>query len=253
MLLNGIGSHLLFVACVALATFVQSLTGFAFGLVLLGLVAMLHLAPLAVAANVVTVMVLANAAVIVRTAPGLPRALIVPAFGSSLIGVGLGACLLAWMSDHAIGVLRLALGLAILACSLLLVLRTQVREQLSSAPSFAFFGVLSGIMGGVFASAGPPMVFHLYRQPLDRVVVRDTLVLLFAVNAVLRLVIVLAQGRFDHASLALSLEALPVVLGVTWLARRHPPKWSPLTVRRIVFLLLLVAGGSLVAPALSPT
>ncbi|MGC8050090.1 hypothetical protein, partial [Salmonella enterica] len=80
-------------------------------------------------------------------------------------------------------------------------------------------------------SAGPPMVFHLYRQPLDRVVVRDTLVLLFAVNAVLRLVIVLAQGRFDHASLALSLEALPVVLGVTWLARRHPPQWSPLTVR----------------------
>lgn len=60
MLLNGIGSHLLFVACVALATFVQSLTGFAFGLVLLGLVAMLHLAPLAVAANVVTVMVLAR-------------------------------------------------------------------------------------------------------------------------------------------------------------------------------------------------
>ncbi|QDD65981.1 sulfite exporter TauE/SafE family protein [Herbaspirillum seropedicae] len=253
MVLDGSGSHLLFVLCVALATFVQSLTGFAFGLVLLGLVAMLHLAPLAVAANVVTVMVLANAAVIVRGAPGLPRALILPSFGSSLIGVGLGACLLAWLSDHAIGVLRLALGLAILACSLLLVLRTRVRERLSSAPVFAFFGVLSGVMGGVFASAGPPMVFHLYRQPLDRVVVRDTLVLLFAVNAVLRLVIVLAQGRFDAASLSLSLEALPVVLGVTWLARRYPPQWSPLTVRRIVFLLLLVAGGSLVAPALSLT
>lgn len=251
MILTGWAQHLLFIACVALATFVQSLTGFAFGLVLLGLVAMLHLVPLAEAANVVTLMVLANAAMIVRAAPGLPARLMLPTFGSSLIGVGLGACLLAWLSDHAIGALRLTLGLAILACSLLLVLRTETGARLSSRPSFAFFGTLSGVMGGVFASAGPPMVFHLYRQPLDRIVVRDTLVLLFAVNALLRLVIVLAQGRFDSAALMLSLEALPVVLAVTWATRRHPPQWSPLTVRRIVFVLLMVAGASLVLPALS--
>jgi uncharacterized protein len=143
----------------------------------------------------------------------------------------------------------LALGLAILACSLLLVVQTRPRGQVASPGTFAFFGGISGVMGGVFASAGPPMVFHLYRQPLDRVVVRDTLVLLFAVNAVLRLIIVLAQGRFDAASWALSAQALPVVLIVTWLARRYPPDWSPTVVRRVVFVLLAIAGASLVAPA----
>jgi uncharacterized membrane protein YfcA len=243
--------HLLFVVCVALATFTQSLTGFAFGLVLLGLVAVFHLAPLPVAANVVTVMVLANAALLVRGVPALPRRVMAPAFGSSLVGVALGACLLAWLSDNAIGVVRVALGLAILACSVLLVVQTKPRAQLSSPGTFAFYGVLSGVMGGVFASAGPPMVFHLYRQPLDRLVVRDTLVLIFAVNAVLRLGIVLQQSRFDAASLALSLEALPVVLLVTWLARRYPPGWSPRAVRRVVFVLLATAGASLVAPAVT--
>jgi len=243
--------HLLFAVCVATATFTQSLTGFAFGLVLLGLVAVFHLAPLPVAANVVTVMVLANAALLVRGLPALPRRLLVPSYGSSLIGVAVGACLLAWLSDNAIGVVRFALGLAILACSLLLVVQSKPRAQLASPGTFAVYGCISGVMGGVFASAGPPMVFHLYRQPLDRVVVRDTLVLLFAVNAVLRLIIVLAQGRFDAASLALSAEALPVVLIVTWLKRRYPPNWSPTAVRRVVFVLLAIAGTSLVAPAVT--
>jgi uncharacterized protein len=243
--------HVLFAVCVAIATFTQSLTGFAFGLVLLGLVAVFHLAPLPVAANVVTVMVLANAALLVRGMPALPRRLIAPSYGSSLIGVAVGACLLAWLSDNAIGAVRFALGLAILACSVLLVLQAKPRKQIASPGTFALYGGISGVMGGVFASAGPPMVFHLYRQPIDRVVVRDTLVLLFAINAVLRLLIVLAQGRFDTASVALSLEALPVVLTVTWLARRYPPRWSPTAVRRVVFVLLAVAGISLVAPAIS--
>ncbi|NLP63957.1 sulfite exporter TauE/SafE family protein [Paraburkholderia sacchari] len=243
--------HVLFAGCVAIATFTQSLTGFAFGLVLLGFVAVFHLAPLPVASNVVTMMVLANAAMLVRRIPALPRGLLVPSYGSSLVGVAVGAGLLAWLSDNAIGALRFTLGLAILVCSVLLVWQAKPRTQIASPGTFAFYGGISGVMGGVFASAGPPMVFHLYRQPIDRVVVRDTLVLLFAINAVLRLIIVLAQGRFDAASVALSLEALPVVLTVTWLARRYPPRWSPTAVRRVVFVLLAAAGISLVAPVVT--
>ncbi|MBK3843701.1 TSUP family transporter [Paraburkholderia aspalathi] len=242
--------HLLFAVCVTLATFTQCLTGFAFGLVLLGLVAVFHLAPLLVASNVVMMMVLANAALLVRKMPDVPRGIITPAFGSSLVGVAIGVFLLDWLSGNALGIVRLTLGIAILACSMMLVVQAKSRPQLSSAGTFVFYGGVSGVMGGLFASGGPPMVFHLYRQPFDRLVVRDTLVLLFAANAVLRLVMVLARHSFDGTSLALSLEALPIVLAVTWLTRRYPPNWSPVTVRRVVFVLLVIAGVSLAVPAI---
>ncbi|WP_432262405.1 TSUP family transporter [Cupriavidus sp. TMH.W2] len=246
----SVWQHGLFLLCVGLATFTQNLTGFAFGLVLLGLVAQFHLVPLTVAANVVTVMVLVNAAMVVRRWPRLPSPLPIAILLSSLVGVATGVWLLSLLSDHAMNELRVGLGLAILVCSSLLILKEHRRERISTSASFALFGWLSGVMGGLFASAGPPMVFHMYRQPLKREVIQETLVLLFAVNAVLRLLLVAAHDSFDMPSARLSLEALPVVLGLTWMARRYPPRWSPASVRRVVFVLLLVAGGCLVVPTL---
>lgn len=242
--------HALFLAVTAAATLTQTLTGFAFGLVFLALMACCHLAPLPAAANVVNVMVLANAALLVRHRPRLPAGIAAPLYGSSLVGVALGVALLGWLSGGAVVVLRLLLGVAVLVCSLLLVVARRRRETVSGRASFVFYGGLSGVMGGLFASAGPPMVFQLYRQPLASETVRDTLVLLFAGNAVLRLLLIVPQGRFDMMSLLLSAEALPVVLGLTWWCKRHPPRLSPTLVRRVVFVLLLGAGLSLVLPAL---
>lgn len=245
-----IAQHMMFLLSVASATYTQNLTGFAFGLVLLGLVALLHVAPLPVTANVVMMMVLANAAIIVRRRPDVPAPVLVAILASSLVGVACGVTLLTWLSDNAVDATRLALGVAILACSLLLLMQARAQSTLSPRWTFVAYGWLSGVMGGVFASAGPPMVFHMYRQPLKPNVIRETLVLLFAVNAVLRLAMVAGQGRFDHTSAMLSLEALPVMVGLTWLNRVRPPDWSPQIVRRVVFGLLLLAGISLVLPAL---
>ncbi|MCY0386235.1 TSUP family transporter [Robbsia sp. Bb-Pol-6] len=242
--------HALFLVVTAAATLTQTLTGFAFGLVFLALMASFHLAPLPAAANVVNVMVLANAALLVRRRPQLPAGVALPIYGSSLVGVALGVALLGWISGGAVTVLRLLLGIAVLVCSLLLVVARRRRETVSGRASFAFYGGLSGVMGGLFASAGPPMVFQMYRQPLAAGTIRETLVLLFAVNAVLRLVLIVSQGRFDAASALLSIEALPVVLGLTWACQRHPPRLSPTAVKRVVFVLLSGAGLSLVLPAL---
>lgn len=51
----------LFLLCVALASCAQSLSGFAFALILLGLAGLFELAPLADLANVATVLALVNA------------------------------------------------------------------------------------------------------------------------------------------------------------------------------------------------
>jgi uncharacterized membrane protein YfcA len=244
-------THLsLFLAAAAIATLTQVLTGFAFGLVFIAIVAALHLASLPAAANVVNVMVMVNALLLVRKWPKLPRGVTPSLFVSSLAGVGVGVVLLFWMTGSAVILLRLLLGITVLVCSLLLVVQRQQRAVVSSVPSFCFYGGLSGVMGGLFASAGPPVVFHMYRQPLHATSVRDTLMLLFAVNAVLRLVLIVPKGGFDAESVALSLQALPVVFGLSWVCKRWPPRVPPHAVKWVVFALLACAGLSLVIPAL---
>jgi hypothetical protein len=90
-------------------------------------------------------------------------------------------------------------------------------------------------------------VYQLYRQPLAAHVVRDTLIVVFAVNALLRLSLVACTGRFEWQAGYLALEAAPVVFAMTWYMRRRPPAIKAQTLRIGVFVLLLLAGASLVA------
>lgn len=245
----SVASHLLFLACVALASVAQNLTGFAFGLILLGLTAVLRLASLGDVANVVSVLVLVNAAITFgRTRPQLAWPVFGPSLAVSQLGVGAGVALLGWFSAQQVTLLRFLLGCAIVVCAFMLVLRASARRRQSGLPAFLFFSGVSGVMGGLFASAGPPMVYHLYRQPWPADMIRHSLIVLFAANAVLRLALVLAHGQFSMTALWLSLEALPLVTGLTWLARRHPSRLPIEHVRRAVFVLLLIAGLSLVLP-----
>ncbi|NDZ15653.1 hypothetical protein C7T35_17345 [Variovorax sp. WS11] len=238
----------LFLLCVALATGAQTLTGFAFGLILLGLVGMLQLMPLADAANVVSVLSLANTFVVLT---GSRRSLDLPVLRDTLLGSGVGVVagvlVLDWLSANVVMVLRVLLGMTILACAAILVLRPKPLAERSSRGSFRAFGLVSGVMGGLFSTAGPPLVYQFYRQPMGLVAITQTLGAVFAFNSLLRLAIVVPSGQFSAGSLWLSLLAMPVVLVLTWLLKRHPPAWSPQTVRRLVCALLVLAGLSLVA------
>lgn len=246
----SISQHLLFLVCVALATYAQTMTGFAFGLVLLGLSGVFQLASVAEVANVVSVLSLVNAAVtLARARPQVNWSLIRPAMFSSLVGVGVGVTALAWISGSMAVLLQLLLGCTIVACAVLLVARAQPLAQVSSRGSFLFFGAVSGVLGGLFSSAGPPMVYHLYRQPLPLAAIRNSLLILFSVNAMARLTLVTGQGEFMASSFWLSVLALPIVIGVTWVARRYATAGSMQTVKRLVFMLLLAAGLGLIVPA----
>ena len=94
-----------------------------------------------------------------------------------------------------------------------------------------------------------PCVYHFYRQPMSPLAIRQTLVAIFAFNALLRLALVVPMGRFGMQAAWLSLCATPLVLALTWWIQRHPPRWSVLTVRTVVCALLALAGLSLVVPA----
>ncbi len=241
---------LAFVACVAVAIAAQNLTGFAFALILLALVALFHIGTVADAANAATVLTLVNAWAYFRGGMIPPWRLMAPAMGGGVIGVAAGVALLGWLSSGAVGYLRGLLGLAILGCAVLLLVPRARRTQVSGRGSFFGIGVVSGLLGGLFASSGPPLVYHLYRQPLADELVRRALLLAFAANAAVRLVIVAATWQFSRTAMVLAGCAVPVVYAVTALQRRYQRPLDPRLLRWIVGGLLALAGATLLYSAL---
>lgn len=241
----------LFLLCVALATCAQSLSGFAFSLILLGLAGLLELAPLADLANVAAVLTLANALVALRRSG---RTLDVPAFRDtalgSAVGILAGVLLVGWLSANVTLVLRVLLGLTVLACAIVVLLQAAALRERSSAASFRNWGVISGLLTGLFSTGGPPLVYHLYRQPMPLRTVRDTLVATLAASSLMRLAMVLGTGQFSANALKLCLLAAPLVFALSWWLERHPPGWSRPTMLKLVCALLLLTGVGLLVPAL---
>lgn len=239
-----------FVVLTFMAAYVQTITGFAFGLLLMGAVALTGLIPLLDAAIVISLLTLVNAMVVL--ARGW-RDITAKPFLLSLVGalpmVMAGYALLELLALTSLSVLRLTLGGVIAVSSLQLIRRPAPLAQVSSGVSFAFYGALGGLMGGLFSTAGPPLVFQFYRQPLSLTVIRETLVAVFAANSLFRLGLVMVSGDWQHGAMIWAIAGLPSVIAASYLARRWPPPLAPRVLRRIVFILLLLSGLSLIAPA----
>ena len=233
---------------IALASYVQNLTGFAFGLIFLALVGVFDLIPLKVAANAVTLITLSQTFIYFREYPLTDDWRVIrPAIWPSLVGVLAGLALLFWLSDSAIYLLKITLGFLVVASAGLLVIRLKPKKQIDPPGSFAFTGVLAGLMGGLFSTAGPPLVYKLYRQPLSLPVIRQAMLVMFGLSQLVRLVIVLITGQFTLTSIAYAVLAVPLLFGVTRGNRRYPLKLSPITVSRVAAGLLLMAGVALIA------
>lgn len=235
----------------AIAAYMQTLTGFAFGLIMMGGVGLTGVIPLREAAILVSVLVIVNALQVLRRGwRDIAMREFVPIILSSLVFLLVGYWMLGLLLAASLDWLKLVLGAVIVLSSLQLLLKPAPLEQRSGTGSFVFFGAVAGLMGGLFSTAGPPLVYHLYRQPLKPQSVRETLVAVFAINAAIRLVTVTLAGNMPSSHFWWSLTTIPVVIAFTFLAKRWPPPISPDTMRRLAFLLLFLSGVSLGAPAL---
>lgn len=235
--------HLLFAAFVALAVYAQSLTGFALALILLGLVGVTNLVPLPDAANAVTVLIIVNALMFFYSR-GTARVerVIMPAVGASLLSSLIGMALVTFLAANAYEVLRMILGVSVVICAFLLWRASTTFSSTSSAGYFTVVGTVSGVLGGMFSAAGPPLVYAVYRQPWPLERMQESLIFCFAVGAVLRLAIMAAFGHFSSSAVVLAAEAIPVTLIVTAVSATSSPPMSNAAVKNVVCILLVGSG-----------
>ncbi|MBZ6077737.1 sulfite exporter TauE/SafE family protein [Microvirga puerhi] len=239
-----------FLVLTGAAAYAQTLTGFAFGLITMGGIGLTGLLSLPEAAMIVSVLTLVNATQMLLkgwrdVAWREFRLVMIASIPMLFVGYALLETLAGTQADW----LRAILGGVIIISSLQLAKKPEPLARPSRNVSFLFFGGIAGLMGGMFSTAGPPLVYHFYRQPMPLLKIRETLVTVFALNAVFRIGLVGLSGDLPTGSAWFGLLAIPVVMAATYAARRWPPPLAAVTMRRIVFALLFLSGVSLSAPA----
>ncbi len=236
-----------FLIVTMIASYIQTVTGFAFGLILVGAASALELVSIGFAAIVVSFTSLVNVVVALRgSRDGIQWSMARSLLWGLIPALVMGVVILDHLSSTTTESLRVLLGLTILSGGLLLMMKPHPYPQVSRPWSFIATGAMGGITGGLFSVSGPPIVFHLYRQPIILYHLKTTLLLVFGVSTCLRIILVGVQGQISSDILLTSGLAAPLVMAATIAGKRYPPPLSDQTIRRFCFLLLAGMGLSLI-------
>lgn len=238
---------LLMALCLGIATIMQTLSGFGFGLLVVASFTLLDVLPLTATTFLVSLLGLVNSTIVViknRNAVKIPELKLMLYTGIPLML--LGFVLLEYMSAHLTQFLNFILGISILlCCGLMLIGRDRANKQ-SGRGSFLIAGGVSGLLGGLFSTSGPPLVFQCYKQAWSIEAIRSTLLAVFTIGGLVRVGIALFGTLPELDIMFLIAAAIPLVLLVTQFARKLTPYVDAKWIRIIAIALLGLSGVSLV-------
>ncbi len=233
-----------------LGAYVQGVTGFAMGMIMLTGVTALAPVPLSVTTAVVSLASLAN---IVLSLRGHLRSIDARGFLILLLGqvpfLALGLALLTYLDAQMQALSEFLLGVFIVAGCGAMMLRPIPRETRSPGWGFALAGAGGGLLAGLFAAAGPVLGWFLYRQPWPHGTIRATLLACFAVSTVVRTALVGSAGGLTLEVFRFAAISLFAVLLAALLLWRWPPALEEQQLRRGAFTLLTLSGLAIVVRA----
>ncbi len=215
-------SLLMLLSVIALGTYIQTATGFGFGLIVLGIGGALELMTIPELAFIASLLSLVNGA------SGLYGGVWRQAQFRSMwvflsVALPMVAVGLYWL-DHlgqaALNVLQGLLGIVMILVCVSSMLKPDPLKTPSPSWHFALSGVFSGLLSGLFSTAGPPISYLMYRQPVPLIVIRATLLSLFLLLAAFRTGMSLVTESISSEVQFVSLIGAPLVLAGTYLSRR---------------------------------
>lgn len=245
-------SLLMLLSVIALGTYIQTATGFGFGLIVLGIGGALELMTIPELAFIASLLSLVNGA------SGLYGGVWRQAQFRSMwvflsVALPMVAVGLYWL-DHlgqaALNVLQGLLGIVMILVCVSSMLKPDPLKAPSPSWHFALSGVFAGLLSGLFSTAGPPISYLMYRQPVPLIVIRATLLSLFLLLAAFRTGMSLVTESISLEVQFVSLIGAPLVLAGTYLSRRFLLSLLEAdVVKRLAMGMLVLSGGVLLVKA----
>ena len=113
-------------------------------------------------------------------------------------------------------------------------------------------GTLGGATGTLFGTGGPPYLIYLSRRIEDKNALRATMGVMVWFSLVIRLLVFALAGVLLQDGLAAGLLwFVPAAAAGLWLGNRIHRRAASSTLLRVLYLLLVVCGGSLIVRSLS--
>jgi len=103
-------------------------------------------------------------------------------------------------------------------------------------------GLLSGVLGGLFGTGGPPVIIYYQLSGVNKSVFRGSLMAIFLLIGIVRVPSYFIGGLITEARLWSALSVVPAVLVGTWIGSRIHIQLSEKKFRRIVSLVLVAIG-----------
>lgn len=234
---------LLFALAVLLGSYVQTVAGFAMGMIIMAVGGASGAVSLPVLAAVVSLVSALNIVLSLRGHVNEVRPRLFLLMGmAQLPAIALGVFWHERLNAEALWLLELLLGLFITVAALSMSMRPAQRSDLSTPAACIAAGFLGGLIGGLFAASGPIIGWFVYRQPLPLAVVRATLLAAFGLSTVVRTLVVGVSGGLTAEVWRLVLLALPLVWLGAACGRRWRPPLGERGMRRAVFVMLTLVG-----------
>jgi uncharacterized membrane protein YfcA len=236
---------MLFLTAAFFGGLISGLSGFAMGLVVSGV--WLHIiSPAQCALLIVLSGLVTQGSGIWRVRRALSWSKVAPFIIGSAVGVPAGTALLTTLDPAQ---LRFGTGILLLAFSLYGLIRPIRNPAQGSLPAELGVGIANGLLGGLTGLGGIAVTIwcQLRGGPKDvqRAIFQPVMFATFAMSALS----FAAAGTLTAETLRLYVMALPILGAGLWCGLQFYGKLDDAGFRKVVLILLLAAGVSLVAPA----
>lgn len=166
------------------------------------------------------------------------KLILIPASAYFLIN----SFVISFASEQSDPVLKKMLAAALILLSLYFILSG---GKIKFHPTFLnglIFGSLSGVLGGLFSVSGPPIVLYMLASGEDNDSYMANLQMYFTITSFYSTLLRFFYGKIDVPVLLFSGIGFIAVLAGLYLGNKLFNRLNPMTLRRIIYILMLISG-----------